>query len=409
MIESELVHNPRVTAGTRAGFEGFARFRSALYDPLATLLPIAVEVESVGPVDRDRIVAEFRARGFFVDDARAKHGVLGLAAALDRFHRLAAPAGPGDATHAPAGFRVVAAAIAHAVANRFRSEFSVPHRRGTLEFGGRPRVMAIVNVTPDSFSDGGRFADPDAAIEHALALEAAGADLIDVGAESTRPGAPPVSSEDEWARMQPVLRVLGARLRVPISVDTMKSEVAERAIDLGAAIVNDVSGLERDPRMVDVVARSGVAIIVSHAPGSAATLHEFPRYDDVVADVCRSLRERLLRAVAAGVDEERVVLDPGIGFGKRLEDNLDLLARVEELKSIGRPLLLGCSRKSFLGRITASRAGTESRPDARSAATAATTALAAIRGVGMVRVHDVTETLDVLKVLDAIDGRNRLA
>ncbi len=412
MIDAALLHNPRVTAGTRAGFEGFRRFRSVVYDPLAALLPVAVEVEAVPAADRERVVAEFRARGFFVDDANAANGVLCLAASLDRFSLLVGPgatsAEPGRAP--PAAFTTLAAVIARAVENRFKTSHVVRHRRGELRVSGRPLVMAVLNVTPDSFSDGGAFRDPDAAIERALELEAAGADLVDVGAESTRPGARPVSVEDEWARLAPVLAVLGARLKAPISIDTMKSEVAERALDCGVAVVNDVSGLEHDPRIASVAARAQAALVLTHAPGSAGRMPEFPRYDDVVADVCRSLRERLSRAVAAGVDEERVVLDPGIGFGKRLEDNLDLLARIEELKSIGRPLLLGCSRKSFLGRLTeAPGRGAERRPDERGAATAATTALAALRGVGLVRVHDVTETMDVLKVLDAIDGRIRLA
>ena len=397
---SDRLHNPRVIAGTTVGFEGLQRFRSRVIDPLRNLLPMAVEVEAVPSETRETIVTALEARGFFIHEEEAesaRRGHLILAGTLDRFDLLR---GLRDV---PPDFAELAASIVRAVDARFQDEFEVPTARAPLRLGRRPLVMGILNVTPDSFSDGGRFEKPDVAIAHAFDMVDEGADLIDVGAESTRPGAPPVTADEEVARLEPIVKVLGESLPVPLSVDTRKAEVADRMLGLGAALINDVSGLEHDPRLAEVVARRGGALVLNHIRGTPQTMQESPRYDDAAAEICRSLRERLERAGRAGVPDDRVILDPGIGFGKRLEDNLEVLARLSEFRSLGRPLLVGCSRKSFLGLLTG-RA-----PDERSAATAATTALLAGRGVKMVRVHEVRETVDVLKVLDAIDGRLSMA
>lgn len=254
-----------------------------------------------------------------------------------------------------------------------------------VRLGGRPRLMGILNVTPDSFSDGGCYADPARAVEHAVAMAAAGADLIDVGGESTRPGAEPVSPEEEAARVVPVVRAVAERVDVPLSVDTTKAEVAAAALEAGASVVNDISGCTFDPAMPDLVADREAGVVVMHIRGVPRTMQEAPSYGDALAEVCRELRERVARLLASGVPARRVVVDPGIGFGKRFEDNLRLLAAAGELRSLGFPILLGYSRKSFLGRITGRG------PSERTLETAALSALSAGMGVQLLRVHDVEE------------------
>ncbi len=398
VIDSALRHNPRVIAGTLSGFEGFHRFQSKLLDPVKSLLPLAVEVEAM-PLDTGKLfVQHLKARGFFIDEQDLEHGVLRIAGPIDRFEVFAELC-----RDLPPDLVALGKAIAAAVAARFVDAFDVPCRGRTLRLLRRPLVMGILNVTPDSFSDGGKFAAPERAIERAFELEVEGADILDLGAESSRPGAPQVTAMEEWARLEPVLRLVGREIKIPLSIDTTKSEVAERALDHGCSIVNDISGLDHDPRLADVAARHRAALILNHMRGTPRTMQASPRYDDAVAEIAKSLRERIARAVDAGLAVDALILDPGICFGKRVEDNLDVLARIEELRCLGRPLLLGCSRKSFLGQLTG-------RPvDQRDHATAATTALAAMRGVKIVRVHDVRETKDVLTVLEAVDGRVRMA
>jgi dihydropteroate synthase len=271
----------------------------------------------------------------------------------------------------------------------------------------RTRVMGVLNVTPDSFSDGGRFLEPAAAVEQALAMQAEGADVIDIGGESSRPGAAATGVEEEWRRIGPVLRLLARQLEIPISVDTRKHEIAERAISEGAEMINDITGLEGDPEMPGVVARSGVGVVLMHMQGEPATMQRSPHYEDVVADVLLALRKKLALALRAGIQADRILLDPGIGFGKRAEHNLELLARLIELKSAGRALLLGCSRKSFLGRILQEGGEAhEQAPDRpareRDHGTAATTALATVAGLAMVRVHEVAPASDVIRVIEAV-------
>lgn len=258
----------------------------------------------------------------------------------------------------------------------------------------RPRVMGIVNVTPDSFSDGGQHADTAAAIAHCERLVAEGADLLDIGGESTRPGAPPVSVDEELARVLPVLDG-AARLGVPLSVDTLKPEVMRAAIGAGVDIVNDVQAL-RMPGAVEAVAASpSVGVCLMHMRGDPRTMQQQTQYEDVVAEVAAFLRERLDVLVAAGIAAERITLDPGIGFGKTPEQNLELLRRQRELLALGRPLLLGWSRKSTLGAVTG-------RPVGERTAASIAAALAAVHhGAGIVRVHDVAATVDALKVWDA--------
>lgn len=259
-------------------------------------------------------------------------------------------------------------------------------------------IMGVINVTPDSFSDGGVFDEPTAAIAHAHRLASEGAEIIDVGGESTRPGAAPVPVDAEIERVVPVVEGL-SDLPVQISIDTMKLEVARRALDAGASYVNDVTAFRHDPDLARLVADRGVDCCLMHMLGEPRTMQEDPRYGDVVDDVKAFLEERLHAATAAGIAEERIHLDPGIGFGKTLEHNLELLRRLDELVAIGRPLVIGTSRKSFLGRITG-RDVTE-----RVHATVATTVIAFERGARVFRVHDVAATRDALAVAAATFGR----
>jgi dihydropteroate synthase len=256
--------------------------------------------------------------------------------------------------------------------------------------------MGIVNVTPDSFSDGGLFLDEAAAIEHGRALAEEGAQILDIGGESTRPGADAVSAEEELARVLGVVERLAADGSARISIDTTKSVVARGALEAGATIVNDVSAFRFDPEMAGLVAERGVDCCLMHMLGEPRTMQEDPRYDDVVSDVKAFLEERLAFAVSEGIEEERVWLDPGIGFGKTVEHNLELLRRLHELVAIGRPIVVGTSRKSFLGRLVGGRDEGERLPG-----TIATNVLALERGASVFRVHDVAQNADALAVAAA--------
>jgi dihydropteroate synthase len=259
---------------------------------------------------------------------------------------------------------------------------------------GSFQVMGVVNVTPDSFSDGGLFLDAEKAIAHGEELANEGADILDIGGESTRPGAAPVDAEEELRRVLPVVRgLVGGAAR--ISIDTSKAAVATAALGAGATLVNDVTALRGDPRMVELIASSGVECCLMHMRGEPRTMQDDPRYDDVVSEVKAFLSQRLAFAVANGVAEEKIILDPGIGFGKTPEHNLELLRRLDELVALGRPVLVGFSRKSFLGRITGREVGE------RTASTVAVNVLAYERGARLFRVHDVAPTKDALEVAAA--------
>ena len=262
-----------------------------------------------------------------------------------------------------------------------------------------PVIMGVVNVTPDSFSDGGQFLDADAAVEHGRRLASEGADILDVGGESTRPGAKPVAEGEELGRILPVVERLAEDAGAPdvrISIDTTKSGVARAALDAGASIVNDVSGFRFDPALAGAVAEAQADCCLMHMLGEPRTMQKDPRYDDVVSEVRAFLEERLAFAVSEGVAEERVWLDPGIGFGKTVEHNLELLRRLDEIVAIGRPVVIGTSRKSFLGKLAGGRAEDERLPG-----TIATNVLALERGATVFRVHDVAQNADALAVAAA--------
>lgn len=258
-------------------------------------------------------------------------------------------------------------------------------------------IMGILNVTPDSFSDGGRFADPGAAIDQALRLEAEGADLIDIGGESTRPGAASVPEEEELRRVVPVLTKLAGRLKIPMSIDTMKPGVARAALDLGVSIVNDVAASRMTDVMWRLVAESGAGYVVMHMQGSPQTMQSSPEYDDVVADVGRFFETRLARLAELGVPPAQVVLDPGIGFGKTVRHNFQLLAALGEFTKLQRPVLVGASRKSFIGAVAGGIAAGDRLPGSLMAA-----CWAVQEGAQIVRVHDVAATRQALAVQDAI-------
>ncbi|MBU6434792.1 MAG: dihydropteroate synthase, partial [Nitrospirae bacterium] len=264
-------------------------------------------------------------------------------------------------------------------------------------------IMGVLNVTPDSFSDGGRYFDADAAVAHAVRLVEDGADLLDIGAESTRPGADAVNEAEERRRAIPVVTAIAKAVTVPISIDTSKAAVAQAALDAGAVLVNDVTALRSDHAMVDVVARTGAGIVLMHMQGTPSTMQQAPCYDDVVGEISSFFDERIRFAAAHGIERRQIILDPGIGFGKLLVHNLTLLARLHHFTQFGCPLLVGVSRKAFLGQLV-------DRPvQERQWATAAAVAMAVDRGAGILRVHDVRAMKDVVQVAAAISRHTTLS
>lgn len=267
----------------------------------------------------------------------------------------------------------------------------------TLVLGRRTLLMGVLNVTPDSFSDGGHFLDPDQAARRALEIEKAGADILDVGGESTRPGSRGVAAEEELRRVLPVLERLRGRLKIPISIDTAKAEVAEAAANAGAEILNDVTALRNDPRIAEVARRRRLPLILMHMRGEPRTMQRGPFARDVMRDVAAGLRRAVALALRAGVARSQIVLDPGLGFGKSYEQNFELLGRLDELARLGFPLLVGASRKSFVGKALGGAPKGE-----RIWGTAASVAAAILGGAHMVRVHDVIEMAQVARVADAV-------
>lgn len=281
----------------------------------------------------------------------------------------------------------------------FASDFVVRFGRNRVDLSARTHVMGILNVTPDSFYDRGRHFDPEAAAARAVEIQDQGADFIDIGAESTRPGSEPVSAKEQLARMLPVMKSIRRQVKVPVSVDTTSARVAEAVLDAGAKMVNDISGFAFDRRMAKVVAQAGVPCVVMHIRGRPKTMQRKPEYQDLMAEVIAGLEQALGKGEQAGVKRGQMIVDPGIGFGKTAEHNLEILRRLAELQTLGRPILVGPSRKSFLGKVL----GLE--PEQRLEGSLAAAVLAAARGAGILRVHDVEQTVRALRVADAIPGR----
>ena len=273
-----------------------------------------------------------------------------------------------------------------------------------LPIGDRTLIMGVLNVTPDSFSDGGQYFTLDGALAHAEQMISEGADIIDVGGESTRPGGEPVSAEEEIKRVVPVIEPLATRFETPISVDTTKSEVARAALEAGAAIVNDISALRFDFYVADAVARAGAGLVLMHSRGTPATMHRLPPVAEIMQEVTHSLRASVKMAERRGVKRESIVIDPGIGFGKSQEQNLELIAKLDQLIAAfpDYPLLIGTSRKSFIGRILADESGKPAPADDRLHGTMATITAAILKGAHIIRVHDVKAAAETIRVTESI-------
>ena len=286
--------------------------------------------------------------------------------------------------------------IQKTIENFQRNSFAILHPGGKLSLEGRTAIMGVLNITPDSFSDGAKFFAPQDAIRQAERMIAAGTDIIDVGGESTRPGADPVSLDEELRRIIPVIKRLAENSATLISVDTYKARVAKAALDAGAEMINDISGLRADPEMPRLVAKSDVPLVIMHIQGRPKDMQISPHYDDLMSEITLFLREGIELAIEAGVDEEKIIIDPGIGFGKTVQHNLEILQRLWELASLGRPILIGTSRKSFIGKVLGLAV------EERLWGTAATVALSIANGAKIVRVHDVEEMRQVARMSDAV-------
>lgn len=267
----------------------------------------------------------------------------------------------------------------------------------SLDFRNKTCVMGVINVTPDSFSDGGLYYRRDAAVEHALRLADEGADIIDIGGESTRPGSEPVSPDEEIQRTIPVIEILAKKVNIPISIDTCKAAVAKRALDAGASIVNDISGLRADPEMPEVIARQKVPVVIMHIKGKPKDMQVNPVYEALIPEIMDYLRGGIMLAVESGIKEDMIILDPGIGFGKTFDQNLEILKNLNEFALLGKPLLVGPSRKAFIGKILGDLPASD-----RLEGTAAAAAIAIMNGANIIRVHDVKEMVRVARVADAI-------
>lgn len=277
-------------------------------------------------------------------------------------------------------------------------------RRAPLKIDtGRTYIMGVLNVTPDSFYDKGRFFDKKKAIKHALDIRRDGADIIDVGGESTRPGAEDISVKEELGRVIPVIRAIAQKLRIPISIDTRKAEVAEEALKAGASIVNDVSALTYDPEMAAVIAKYGAGVILMHMKGEPKNMQTRAIYSDVVKEIISKLKKSIKISKKSGIRADKIIIDPGIGFGKTVEHNIEILRRLDEFKALGYPVCIGTSRKSFIGKILSS-----DDPGDRLSGTLATCAIAIMKGARILRVHDVKEAVRLARVTDRIinTGKN---
>ncbi len=283
-----------------------------------------------------------------------------------------------------------------------RKRFRLRLRSRTLILGERTLVIGVLNITPDSFSDGGKYLDSEAAVARALQLEHDGADIIDVGGESTRPGATRIAAEEELRRILPVIQILRGKLQIPMSVDTQRAEVAKAALAAGAEILNDVSGLRTDPGLAEVARRARAPLILMHMRGTPRTMQKGPFARDVIRDALSGLRTAIARAKRAGLAKSQLLLDPGIGFGKTHEQNFEILARLSEFARLGCPIAIGTSRKAFLGKALAESEGPNVPAGERLLGTAATVTASILGGAHIVRVHDVAEMVRVSRVADAI-------
>jgi len=296
----------------------------------------------------------------------------------------------------PFGLPTISQEIAKSLSNYGKREFSLDFKGRTLQLGKRALIMGILNVTPDSFYDGGRYSRFDQAVEHAFQMVEDGADILDIGGESSRPGANPVSEEEELERVIPVIKRLVAKAKVPISIDTYKASVARVAIDSGASMVNDISALRMDKNMVDIVKRGRVPVCLMHMQGRPRNMQKNPRYKDVVSEIFSFFRERIDFCEKAGIDIENTIIDPGIGFGKTVDHNLEILKNLDQFRSLGRPIMVGVSRKSYIGKVL------QLKPEERLEGSLASAIWCLTKGANILRVHDVKETKRAIGMVEAI-------
>ncbi|MGC8496536.1 MAG: dihydropteroate synthase [Thermoplasmata archaeon] len=296
----------------------------------------------------------------------------------------------------PFNGKKIGAEIEEAIFNFKRREYQFPTKSGVLRIPPR-KVMGILNITPDSFSDGGKYNTIDLAVKRAKEIEREGADILDIGAESTRPNSNPVSLEEEMDRLMPVLEPIKDAISIPISIDTYKWQVAEKALKLGADMINDVYGL-KDESMIKVIKDFGAGAVIMHMKGTPQTMQDNPHYDSLISEILRFLRERSANAVSKGIEPEKIIIDPGIGFGKSVENNLSILNKLREFKSLGYPVLVGTSRKGFIGKITGDPV------DMRVVGSLTTALIALQNGASMIRVHDVKETKELVSIFEAVTG-----
>ncbi len=309
----------------------------------------------------------------------------------------------GNFSTQPFGLSKLAEELKNLLAREFPAEAIVSELTvgsHTIRFGERTLIMGVLNVTPDSFSDGGHYFERESALRRAYELVEEGADIIDIGGESTRPGADPVSMQEEIERTIPIIECVASRIGVPVSIDTYKSEVAKRALDAGAVMVNDISGLRFDPEMIPLLARRRAVVVIMHMKGTPRDMQKDPKYDDLLGEISSFLERQALAAIEGGIEADRIVIDPGIGFGKTVDHNLEIMRRLEEFKSLGFPLLVGTSRKSFIGAVL------DKPVEERIWGTAATVSFAVSGGADIVRVHDVREMVQVVRMTEAMrEGR----
>jgi len=294
----------------------------------------------------------------------------------------------------------IAQTLKKTINNYQKENFTLSWRDYTLFLNKRTYLMGILNVTPDSFSDGGKFLKKEKAVDHALKMVEEGVDIIDIGGRSTRPGSKEINFQEELSRVIPVIEELSSRIKVPISIDTYRAKVAEEAIAAGASMVNDISGLNFDPQMGEVVAKNQVPVIVMHIKGTPENMQYNPQYEDLILEIITYLRESINKAVKFGVPEDKIIIDPGIGFGKTVAHNLEIIKRLKEFKILGRPISIGTSRKSFLANVLGLPTG--EKIEERREGTMASVAVSAYQGASLFRVHDVKETKKVIKVVEAI-------
>lgn len=308
---------------------------------------------------------------------------------------------PVKLTSQPFGLKQIGKEIKRALTEVDHSDFCLDLRSRTLPLRERTHIMGVMNVTPDSFSDGGRYLDPQKAIKRAEEMVEEGADIIDIGGESSRPGSDPVGLEEELKRVMPVIEDIAPKTGVPISIDTYKSEVARRALDGGAEIVNDISALNFDPRMAGLIAQRDVPVILMHMRGTPKDMQKNVHYHSLISEILAYLRESINWAEAAGIDPKKIIIDPGIGFGKSVEDNLRIIRNLSEFEVLGKPILLGTSRKSFIGKVLNAEA------EERLAGSIASAVAGIINGANIVRVHEVKETKKAVLLTDAIRFADR--